>query len=1063
MIKKSAYRPVGFRVPQNYVDKIEPKGVDFSSPQMEADKDRGVYSINYRYNGKKGEKRWGYQKVGYVPEGTDHNPIFGMWSFVGGVTNTKRTIAIAGKNFYEATYDGRWHFTKVGELDETPVGITKESAISVGYYLYLLAGGKMYRFSENENEEITVEEIGGLNAYIPTTTTLISPSNAATAPSSGASAYEEPNLISPWRKNTFIGGVEIAQDGGSFPYYELDTRIADLTEASRPNTKLVINGKIVGVASDYPTTTVNNTGAVTAHNIGFYNIVSGIEGEGELRSAAMILSDGEARKVFFIDTNDSMSGGSDSTKYYIAKSYDRYYIGKGDTLYKLVAYTYRERRSLTYWIDGKDYLVLVADFPNELQGSDNIILQFPAATPLDNPIKKCRYFAKFGHNNKLNTAWVYGNPDKPNYVWNSRRPEQNYEIDNEVHDADEDFTYWPAAAYRKLGEPNSKIVGAEVVSETKMMVLKTKGGSSPTMYFISPIIVTKDMDGDSETTNDSYTIAEYSTFQSNTSTAGIVPTPDGICNLNGDILFFSNEKQVAGLDIEGITGDSRRAANTRSAYIDRELAKLDPASVKLFAFGNYLILDSDTQTYCCHLSQYNAETRQYEWWAIDNINATFFYEDDDGNAFYTDDKGGIYLLANSTIDETGRSKKVDIERYFINQSTGDLGFSIENSFITTSTIVDRIREENGWKFKFNNAVYGIFGHTDILDYVGHFKLKEQYANLNQYFLDGKTIVGIGRQTTVIDRISANIGLDSSSGQVLTINHTASADGKAFITINDFRFLNYYTFYLACKTSSMEDYTKIAQVYQTSVLPIVCEIPLEAGETLESVKAYFGGSGSWQPSGYVNVSAKIYEADIFGEYKISDYDSESTEGRLFEIVKVSGDNFQSGMLLGIALNGEYEVEAVENEDKFKLANEDFVEYVVSNGGSFTGEFSKETPIQSMWISRPVPIGKFTYDKTIKQVDVYNDTQEPAELYIGCITNKQLHTYQYARIEAFDLGNIDFENTTFTQKRVPVIYHMKRFPRKHQYFSLVQMSTGTDNSLLSDMDITYTLQGVARNKK
>ena len=164
-----------------------------------------------------------------------------------------------------------------------------------------------------------------------------------------------------------------------------------------------------------------------------------------------------------------------------------------------------------------------------------------------------------------------------------------------------------------------------------------------------------------------------------------------------------------------------------------------------------------------------------------------------------------------------------------------------------------------------------------------------------------------------------------------------------------------------------------------------------------------------------------------------------------------------------LDREYEVEAGSEDGSFKLATTDFDQYLILGGNSVSGEFSKETPIQSMWISRPVPIGKFTYDKTIKQVDVYNDTQEPAELYIGCITNKQLHTYQYARIEAFDLGNIDFENTTFTQKRVPVIYHMRRFPRKHQYFSLVQMSTGTDNSLLSDMDITYTLQGVARNKK
>ena len=83
-------------------------------------------------------------------------------------------------------------------------------------------------------------------------------------------------------------------------------------------------------------------------------------------------------------------------------------------------------------------------------------------------------------------------------------------------------------------------------------------------------------------------------------------------------------------------------------------------------------------------------------------------------------------------------------------------------------------------------------------------------------------------------------------------------------------------------------------------------------------------------------------------------------------------------------------------------------------------------------------------------------------MGCVTNKQLHTYNLARIREFDFSDIDFEELTFDRKNVPVVYHMRRFPRRQQYFSLIQMSDSEANSLLSDMDVTYTLQGIARNK-
>ena len=75
-----------------------------------------------------------------------------------------------------------------------------------------------------------------------------------------------------------------------------------------------------------------------------------------------------------------------------------------------------------------------------------------------------------------------------------------------------------------------------------------------------------------------------------------VLSPHTIVNFNGDTLFVDADKQIVGLDVEGIVGDNQRYANTRSKYIDNRLAKLDLTMLNYglitsIYFYQYLTLD----------------------------------------------------------------------------------------------------------------------------------------------------------------------------------------------------------------------------------------------------------------------------------------------------------------------------------------------------------------------------------------------------------------------------------------------------------------------------------------
>ena len=93
-------------------------------------------------------------------------------------------------------------------------------------------------------------------------------------------------------------------------------------------------------------------------------------------------------------------------------------------------------------------------------------------------------------------------------------------------------------------------------------------------------------------------------------------TNKAILNFNGDTIFLSSDKQLDGLDVEGVIGDTQRYANTRSYFINPLLKTIDLKKSWLYTNRKYLFLVTKDFVLVSHFEAFNIETKQYEWWRI---------------------------------------------------------------------------------------------------------------------------------------------------------------------------------------------------------------------------------------------------------------------------------------------------------------------------------------------------------------------------------------------------------------------------------------------------------------
>lgn len=210
------------------------------------------------------------------------------------------------------------------------------------------------------------------DAYIPTTT-------IARKPMGGGTKYEDVNMLSDYRKNSFLS------DGASFSYF------LDVMNIDEEQPEVTILNK-----KTYYSVTRNTDGTYTKTD-------TTLKLEGDVVSEMLenesgITTTGE--KVYSYDTN-----------LYCC-------IGYADTVIDQAEYT----------VDYKEGKIVFKNTPPDeplTDGQDNVIVKFKKAVPkyLDS-IMKCTSLQVFD-----NRVFFSGNPDHPNMMWNSSLNDPSYVSD----------------------------------------------------------------------------------------------------------------------------------------------------------------------------------------------------------------------------------------------------------------------------------------------------------------------------------------------------------------------------------------------------------------------------------------------------------------------------------------------------------------------------------------------------------------------------------------------------------------------------------------------------------
>lgn len=338
-------------------------------------------------------------------------------------------------------------------------------------------------------------------------------------------------------------------------------------------------------------------------------------------------------------------------------------------------------------------VILFDDYIAPVEGTNNITVKFPCYVEGNaDIINKCRFGILFGNNNAKNRLFVSGNKSIPNCDWHSGQIDSNYLEDESMINGN--FGYFEDTSYCYYGETDNAIVGYDIVSNDKLLVLKNKSDKETTIYFRTPTLLQAiDAAGTAMTGVDGETLyqEEFSLIKGNNSVAAV--SSKGVVNFNGDSLFLSDDKNMVGLDLIGIIGDNQRYANSRSIYIDEDLKKYDMNKSWLWSNNKDLYLVLNDKIFVTH---YEAKgDNQYEWWVM-NIKDIQSIIEVNNVRYLANSQGQLYKLSNNYDD---------VDKIFIGQG-GSLLYTegTENDEVIVSQQV--IEQLDGGKYLFKTISSG---------------------------------------------------------------------------------------------------------------------------------------------------------------------------------------------------------------------------------------------------------------------------------------------------------------------------------------------------------------------
>ena len=652
------------------------------------------------------------------------------------------------------------------------------------------------------------------------------------------------------------------------------------------------------------------------------------------------------------------------------------------------------------------------DWLAPIEGSPNQTINFPCYRDGNaDLINKCRIGILFGSNNATNRLFVSGNPDVGNADWHTSEINTT-NIDGEVLKTNGDFSYFTAESIMYYGETDNAVIGYDIVSNDKLLVLKSKSDKEKTVYFRAPTLLkAMDASGNVMTDINGETLyqEEYSLVKGNNSNAGI--SPHTIVNFNGDTLFVDSDNQIVGLDVQGIVGDNQRYANTRSKYIDNRLAKLDLSNAKLWTNNKYLFLS--IPNYGIFVTHFTASNEnQYEWWYLTAADFTTFIEINNV-IFFGNDNGVFGRLFNGIYQ--------DVERVFVGKaqsllvsvnpleggSTIDGNLIPQNSVIIDTNLIAELDESKHYTFK-------AFAETESY----HSHIFYQIAKMHNV-KQSDTDLYIDEANNRIEIVGMVNGIENSARKLYLINK---------IRENEVYYLNYLA----------DTQNPIIRIDADTTSPFI-----NFGDKYKFVYIE-------NPTGNDHFTIKKGVID---------------NGVLTWInVEVNGLNRAA---LCRRLDHECDIVDIDKENNsFRLQLENEYLDIVKYGDqityrNFKAEISEWKNVEAYYIVAPMVMGNLNNFKTIWGFTLTNDTDLASELYVTYASNKipTVNAKTLAGISkdalSLDFNNMDFTKADFDKNIVPRTYTIHRVLAYQKFVCFGFKNSNNTNAVLSAMSVTYTI--------
>lgn len=652
-------------------------------------------------------------------------------------------------------------------------------------------------------------------------------------------------------------------------------------------------------------------------------------------------------------------------------------------------------------------VVLFKDYKPEINGAANIEITFPSYIEGDaEEIDHCHFGILFGANNAKNRLFLSGNPDIYNADWHSG--EVNYTDDggNKMRE-NGNFTYFSSESIMYYGETDNRVIGYEVVSNDKLLVLKNKSDKEKTVYFRNPTVVKAIDASGAEVTDisgDTLYQEEFSLTKGNNSVAGV--SPNSIVNFNGDTLFIDSNKELVGLDVAGIVGDNQRYANSRSKRIDRRLSQFDLNDSILWTNNNYLFITvKGYGVFATHYKTYNEEDRQYEWFYLTSEEPTSFLEKDEV-IYFGNDKGSIFRYV--------KGSYVDVKKVYSNYT---LQIGNNGQLVTTPQVIQSLK-----RYEYDKKGNVVGWHW------GNFRLKTLSKDEDGYIK--KLFYMIASMSNDIND-EPDIYIDEENGCLEVQNYEVSD----FLTANsDF----YLTFNQLNNRDDMVMDAEEGSEFSEDVYGVRFRLVPVEGDGLHNdrftMKKEIDGE-------FVDVDvSKLYSAVLCGcvgdsEAIVSDIDEENNTFKL----KYDFENGEEKYLY-LDLYGEQ-----------------------TSVSMFKSEIREYNNVEAFYITAPFVFGSLDNLKTVWGFTVTNDTAIPSQLDIAYASNKiplvDMRTMSYASLTKEQLG-LDFENLSFNKVDfdktvVPRTYTSNRVLPYQKFVCFAFKNFDATNAVLSAMSVTYTV--------